>query len=202
MPLPQSMLPHRWILDALLAGAAGSGIVAVIAMHDAAQFVGVGGDGVSPAGSAAGARELQTDGMYRLVRHPMYTFTIISLVIGTKLSLDRVAIMMGVLGYLYGFGIDLEEAALVETFGPQYLEYRRRTPAVVPGPIEGWVWSVLEPLSPSAATGARTEPKPKRKRPKHDNVPPPRAAPADQDDASPGHDGVRSRPRVSSGGRR
>lgn len=206
LPLPVSIEPYRWLLDVALAGGAGSGIIVIILMHNGAQFLGLV-DSSATAGSPS--RELQTTGMYQLVRHPMYTFTLISFVIGTKLSLDRVALAMGILGYLYGFGIDLEEASLVEEFGQQYLDYRRTTPAVVPGPLEGWVWAVLGPISPAAATGAREEPRLKRApRPAragtgtvHDGLPSQvghDTAETEEQLRGP-RDGTRSRPRTSSG---
>lgn len=83
---------------------------------------------------AKAGHELRTDGPYRITRHPIYT-GILGMLFGTML--------MGGLGfYLFIFilgivifevKLHLEEQLLTETFGEQYVQYKRRVPQLIPG---------------------------------------------------------------------
>jgi len=77
--------------------------------------------------------ELIRTGPYRVVRHPIYTGILFAL-IGTSLCRRNV---WGFLGFaLVWLGLwlksRLEERFMVETFGPQYDEYRQTTGALLP----------------------------------------------------------------------
>ncbi|MGB8031248.1 MAG: isoprenylcysteine carboxylmethyltransferase family protein [Terracidiphilus sp.] len=81
------------------------------------------------------AQTLRTTGPYRWVRHPSYTgmlviFTAIGLYERNWISL-AVVLILPTAALLYR--IHVEEMALAEAFGDQYLEYRKTTRRLIPG---------------------------------------------------------------------
>ena len=77
--------------------------------------------------------ELITGGPYRWVRHPIYTGVLFSF-LGTALALGRVGNLFAIAVMLAIFfqKIRLEEKVLDQHFGEKYVEYRRKTYALVP----------------------------------------------------------------------
>jgi len=61
------------------------------------------------------------------------------LVCTTEMAWNRAAVLCGIAAYLYGLGLPLEEAKLIEELGPRYRDYRATTPAMIPGPLEFWL---------------------------------------------------------------
>ena len=81
------------------------------------------------------AQTLRTTGPYRWVRHPSYTgmlviFTAIGLYERNWISL-AVVLILPIAALLYR--IHVEEIALTEAFGEQYLNYRKTTKRLFPG---------------------------------------------------------------------
>ena len=75
-----------------------------------------------------------THGVYRYVRHPMYT-AFWMWAIAQALTLQNwVAGFAGIIGFgtLYFFRVGREEDLMRETFGSQWDDYAARTPRVVP----------------------------------------------------------------------
>jgi protein-S-isoprenylcysteine O-methyltransferase len=73
-------------------------------------------------------------GLYRYLRHPSYTGSFITtvgyaLALGNWLSL---LVMLLLPGLVFGLRMRLEEAALIEAFGPEYFAYMRRTKRLIP----------------------------------------------------------------------
>lgn len=75
--------------------------------------------------------KLVTDGLYRHVRHPLYTFSLLFLWASPTLSWNSLALNLGVTLY-FVIGSIFEEQKLLEEFGPEYADYKRRTPAFLP----------------------------------------------------------------------
>lgn len=81
--------------------------------------------------------QLVTRGVYTRLRHPAYT-GFVGLLIGFPLafgSLGALVIALGIGVPALVYRIRLEEAALVEWFGEDYLAYQRRTDRLIP-----YVW--------------------------------------------------------------
>ncbi len=78
-------------------------------------------------------RDLQTGGVYRIVRHPVY-FGWVLLVLGApEMTFTRFSFAAISVSYL-ALAIPLEERSLLETFGPIYEAYRRQVRwRMVPG---------------------------------------------------------------------
>ncbi len=79
----------------------------------------------------AGRRDLVGGGLYRIVRHPIYTCTFIFLWLTPVMTWNLLALSLGVTVYMI-IGSRFEEDKLIAEFGPAYIEYRRRTPAFLP----------------------------------------------------------------------
>jgi protein-S-isoprenylcysteine O-methyltransferase Ste14 len=78
--------------------------------------------------------QLITDGIYRTVRHPMYTAFWLWAVAQALLLPNWVAGCSGILGFgILFFGrVAREEQMMLETFGERYREYMARTNRVIP----------------------------------------------------------------------
>jgi protein-S-isoprenylcysteine O-methyltransferase Ste14 len=80
------------------------------------------------------SQKLRTTGLFRLVRHPSYTgmliiFTAVGLYERNWVSL-AVLVIFPTAALLYR--IHVEERALTEAFGNEYIQYKRRTRALIP----------------------------------------------------------------------
>jgi methanethiol S-methyltransferase len=76
---------------------------------------------------------LQTNGVFRLVRHPLYLFSMITIWAVTTMTDTYLAFCIGVTLYFI-IGSVLEERRLEAAFGETYREYRRRVPWLLPFP--------------------------------------------------------------------
>lgn len=123
-------VPFPWLLLML----AGQGLAA------AALLVGVLQTGL---GSFIGLNQLirhpenvpprlVTHGLYRYVRHPLYTAGLVFIWLLPVMSTNLLALNIGITLYLY-LGALVEERKLLHEFGEPYAEYCRRTPMLVPG---------------------------------------------------------------------
>ena len=75
---------------------------------------------------------LVTSGLYRSVRHPLYTFSLTILWLSPSISLNSFIVYAALTIYIL-IGIVFEERKLLREFGPAYAEYRSRTPMLLPG---------------------------------------------------------------------
>jgi methanethiol S-methyltransferase len=76
---------------------------------------------------------LQTDGLYRFVRHPLYlgTFLFIWALFLFHPTVSNLMVCLIITGYTL-IGMRLEERKLVREFGQAYVDYQRRVPAILP----------------------------------------------------------------------
>jgi len=126
-------LPLPWSLLALAGqGLAGFGLLAAVSHTDPWSFIGLRQvASAPPLRSALGSGELVTGGLYRYVRHPIYTFTLLALWLFPLVSWNILALIIGLTLYIFA-GIYFEERKLVAEFGEAYLAYRARTPVLFP----------------------------------------------------------------------
>ena len=80
--------------------------------------------------------ELRTNGPYRITRHPIYS-GILGMLVGSNLTIGMVFLPSSLvaLGILL-VKISNEEKLMVETFGEEYLDYKKRVPQLIP--IRKW----------------------------------------------------------------
>jgi methanethiol S-methyltransferase len=122
------ILPAPWkYLTALiqLAGLVGLGIG--VSQTGALAFL-----GISQAISAPAPERLIQNGLYRWVRHPLYTCSLLFLWLVPALTWNLLALNLGVTAYLW-IGSIFEERKLLKQFGAEYAAYCARTPRIIPG---------------------------------------------------------------------
>jgi methanethiol S-methyltransferase len=76
--------------------------------------------------------KLITGGLYRFVRHPLYTFSLLILWLAPMMSLNSFIVYLALTIYVL-VGILFEERKLLHEFGQEYAEYRSVTPMLIPG---------------------------------------------------------------------
>jgi protein-S-isoprenylcysteine O-methyltransferase Ste14 len=75
---------------------------------------------------------LITGGLYRYVRHPLYTFSLSILWLSPNMSVNSFVVYAALTLYIL-VGIVFEERKLIREFGQEYEAYRSVTPMLIPG---------------------------------------------------------------------
>jgi protein-S-isoprenylcysteine O-methyltransferase Ste14 len=92
----------------------------------ALQFIGL------PQALGMTVREkLNTGGLYRFVRHPLYTFSLLFLWLSPVMTRNMLLLYAALTFYIF-VGALLEERKLLQTFGETYRQYREKTPFIIP----------------------------------------------------------------------
>ena len=76
--------------------------------------------------------QLVTRGLYKVVRHPLYLFSLLFLWLSPSMSVNSLVFNIGVTAY-FVVGAYFEERKLLRDFGETYAEYKRHTPFLIPG---------------------------------------------------------------------
>jgi len=76
--------------------------------------------------------DLVTDGLYRFVRHPLYTCSLSILWFSPSMTVNSFIVYSALTIYVL-FGIVFEERKLLREFGQEYTAYRSVTPMLIPG---------------------------------------------------------------------
>ncbi len=80
------------------------------------------------------SEQLIVEGVYRYVRHPLYSATLLILTSVLLINFNSVNLVMTLSTILYlPFGIFFEEKKLINQFGNAYLDYKSTVKAVIPG---------------------------------------------------------------------
>jgi protein-S-isoprenylcysteine O-methyltransferase Ste14 len=77
--------------------------------------------------------ELQTRGLYRYIRHPLYSAGLLFIWLTPVMTTSVLALNAGISAYLY-IGSIFEERRLVREFGQAYVTYRQAVPRLIPCP--------------------------------------------------------------------
>jgi protein-S-isoprenylcysteine O-methyltransferase Ste14 len=75
---------------------------------------------------------LVTSGLYRHVRHPLYTAGLVLIWLLPMMTWNLLALNLGLTAYIF-IGAYFEERKLLLEFGETYAEYCQRTPMLIPG---------------------------------------------------------------------
>lgn len=75
--------------------------------------------------------QLVTRGLYRVVRHPLYLFSLLFIWLSPAMSVNILTFNIGVTLYFI-VGAYFEERKLLRDFGEAYEEYKRVTPMLIP----------------------------------------------------------------------
>lgn len=123
-------LPLPWSLFALaLQGLALLALLIGLWQTGAWSFLGLE-QLVRPA--VEGNPKLVIRGLYRWVRHPLYTAGLVFIWLTPLMTLNLLVLNVGLTVYII-IGATFEERKLLREFGPAYAEYQKRTPMLVPG---------------------------------------------------------------------
>ena len=74
---------------------------------------------------------LMTGGLYRYVRHPLYTFSLLILWLSPGMTLNSFVVYLALTIYIL-IGIRFEERKLMREYGQEYAIYRSATPMLIP----------------------------------------------------------------------
>lgn len=88
----------------------------------------------SPTLEVREGHNLVSQGVYKLIRHPMYTAIWVWCVVQPLLLQNYIAGFTGPIAFaiLYFLRINKEEQMMVDQFGQQYLDYKKRTKRLIP----------------------------------------------------------------------
>jgi protein-S-isoprenylcysteine O-methyltransferase Ste14 len=75
-----------------------------------------------------------TGGLYKYVRHPLYSAGLVFLWLTPVMTVNRLALYLCLTLYIF-IGANFEERKLIREFGQDYLDYKSRTPMVFPLPV-------------------------------------------------------------------
>jgi protein-S-isoprenylcysteine O-methyltransferase Ste14 len=72
-----------------------------------------------------------TGGLYKYVRHPLYSAGLVFLWLTPVMTVNRLVLYLCLTLYIF-IGVRFEERKLIREFGQDYLEYKSRTPMLIP----------------------------------------------------------------------
>ncbi|RPJ25112.1 MAG: isoprenylcysteine carboxylmethyltransferase family protein [Chloroflexi bacterium] len=75
---------------------------------------------------------LITSGLYRFVRHPLYTFSLLILWLSPSMTVNTLVVYVALTIYIL-IGVIFEERKLLREFGQEYASYKSVTPMLIPG---------------------------------------------------------------------
>lgn len=139
LPAPFWDVPAGW--TALRTGlwglqAAGWGVVIVaLATLGSTHLFGLQQAASAARGVPYVAPPFEVRGLYRFVRHPVYTGSLIAFWSSTTMSHGRLLLVAGLTTYLV-IGLAFEERDLEREHGETYLAYKRMVPALFPRPLK------------------------------------------------------------------
>lgn len=130
------VFPWPWAGLALLGqGLALLGMIAALWQTDLPRFLGLrqalGNSEAATARAGPPPPRLVVNGLYRRVRHPLYSFALVFLWLTPLMTTSLLALYFGLSAYLV-VGSIFEEKRMVAKFGQAYRAYQRRVPRLVP----------------------------------------------------------------------
>jgi protein-S-isoprenylcysteine O-methyltransferase Ste14 len=103
-------------------------LLAAVLQTDALSFI-----GVRQLIEKEQTGDLVTNGFYRFVRHPLYTFSLLILWLSPSVTRNTFVVYAALTLYIL-IGIIFEERKLQREFGQQYAHYKSITPMLFPLP--------------------------------------------------------------------
>jgi methanethiol S-methyltransferase len=127
---PLYAIPRPWLYLTLLVQ--GLAVVALLVGVKQTGFVAFSGLGQLANPEIETRRPLVTDGLYRWVRHPLYSAGLVFIWLIPHMTVNLLALNLGLSLYIF-VGTYFEERKLLKVFGADYAAYQRRTPLYFPG---------------------------------------------------------------------
>lgn len=125
-PLYQVPAPWRWFM------LAGQGLSALLLLVAVLQTGLLSFAGLRQLVEEEESGHLVTNGLYRFVRHPLYTFGLLALWLSPSMTVNSLIVYVSLTIYIL-VGIIFEERKLLRTFGQEYARYKSITPMLLPG---------------------------------------------------------------------
>ena len=123
-------IPPPWLwLTTTLQLASVAALLFGLMQTDPLEFLGIR-QAMGQTGSSA---QLVRSGLYRWVRHPLYTAGLIFIWLIPVMTSNILALNVGITLYLY-IGSIFEERKLLDEYGEAYQEYRQHVPRLIPRP--------------------------------------------------------------------
>ncbi|MDD2922632.1 MAG: isoprenylcysteine carboxylmethyltransferase family protein [Anaerolineales bacterium] len=117
--------PWNYVMGAMQGAAAFMLLVAVF-QTDALHFA-----GLKQLFEEDAKDQLVVSGLYKFVRHPIYTFSLLFLWLAPSMSDNSLVFYIGVTLYFI-IGAYFEERKLLREFGEDYAAYKKSTPMLIP----------------------------------------------------------------------
>ncbi len=133
-------IPAGWMFVSLAIQVVGLiGLVTTLIQIDLPRFAGLSQARAYLTGNSLPLthERLQTGGLYALVRHPLYLFSLLAIWPLPVMTEGILAFNVAATLY-FVVGSRFEERRLVAAFGQEYVEYRRRVPWLIPVPRSLW----------------------------------------------------------------
>lgn len=111
---------------------AGQGLSALFLLYSFLQTGPLSFVGVSQFWEGEKPSALATSGMYRVVRHPLYLFSLLFIWLTPMMTMNQLIFYLTLTAYLF-VGAYFEERKLLREFGAAYAEYKSVTPMMIPG---------------------------------------------------------------------
>lgn len=111
---------------------AGQGLSALLLLYSFLQTGPLSFVGLSQFWEGEKPSALVTGGMYRLVRHPLYLFSLLVLWLSPSMSVNNLIFYIALTAYIF-IGAYFEERKLLREFGANYAKYKSATPMMIPG---------------------------------------------------------------------
>lgn len=121
-------IPAPWVYLTLF----GQGLAALILVVGVLQTDTLAFIGVKQLFGAEESSALVTRGLYRLVRHPLYTGGLLFIWLTPSMTVNRLAVITAATVYIL-VGAFFEERKLLRLFGQDYADYKSVTPMLLPG---------------------------------------------------------------------
>jgi protein-S-isoprenylcysteine O-methyltransferase Ste14 len=127
---PLYAIPSPWIyLTTIIQGLAAFALIAGVVQTGVWDFVGL--SQLSADYQESTPARLVVDGLYRYVRHPLYTAGLVFIWLTPEMTFNRLVLWLVFSIYIL-IGAYFEERKLLVDFGQVYLDYQARTPMIIP----------------------------------------------------------------------
>ena len=123
-------IPAPWMVVMMIAqGVAFFALIAGVMQTGPLEFAGLAQ--LSPAYGDMKPAGLVVDGLYAYVRHPLYTAGLVFIWLSPEMSVNRLVLWIVFSVYII-IGAYFEEQKLLKDFGSEYVEYKAKTPMLIP----------------------------------------------------------------------
>lgn len=127
---PLYSIPEPWVyLTTIVQGLAVFALIAGVMQTGPMEFAGFAQ--LTDYYHDAQADRLVTDGLYAIIRHPLYTAGLVFIWFSPDMTLNRLVLWI-ILSIYILIGAYFEERKLLADFGTDYAEYKSSTPMLIP----------------------------------------------------------------------